>query len=655
MFPMELDHQILSSLPLPTDHGTRRVIEILKTMVVQRVNPYFRNKRGADLMQLARVKQSLSVRRLEDDNSQVRAISLMIAGSEGWDLMVHERIFDYLSFVIPLKPEYSLGDHSKEERQMLALVELMLRHEIEHLVFPRRKENEVIKSDVAFAMDWWRDDPTSYRMLRGALGDEMNGVQGEAYLELFDYAEEGKPYDCVINRIIKQYAVTLADLPIELLSGVFPPLEEGVKTWVLGECHRQSRSTSYSLVRRASSFDKILRLFSLIIGANGEEAIEVFNAFRDRWGVAGLFHELDIPEESLAEKEVRELFELFAADVTMTGEIDTQGRITGIGGLALKLETAYAAGSKTMIIPKENLHGTDGIARLPDALKQELQILTYSEWKGPHEPFDYTKHVFQVVAVDHILQAMDVAFIDGEKLAALHESAADHGRMVSRALAARETATEQARHIRVSLVSDPGESGEALPFISELCGSDDECVILANPRIRDKVGDRLSESEIFAELLDFDPERETLSDKLREIGKMASTDQSAPFSLSLSAPLDLLKRDGIQEDSFPPSGSFEGLKLFAGCRTLESVRIRECGQILNRVLGYLVHLDSSLLNECPFLVKNHGIHMVSLAFIPERYRLDVQRAEELLHGSLRSWLQDVEAHYHTPGFINRKD
>ncbi len=62
-------------------------------------------------------------------------------------------------------------------------------------------------------------------------------------------------------------------------------------------------------------------------------------------------------------------------DVAATGEVDTQGRVTGIGGMGVKLETAYAAGCKTLIFPRENLTGSEGIDRLPDALKHELQIL----------------------------------------------------------------------------------------------------------------------------------------------------------------------------------------------------------------------------------------------------------------------------------------
>jgi ATP-dependent Lon protease len=48
-------------------------------------------------------------------------------------------------------------------------------------------------------------------------------------------------------------------------------------------------------------------------------------------------------------------------DVAATGEIDTQGRITGVGGLDAKTETALNAGCKTLIVSRENLSGPGGI------------------------------------------------------------------------------------------------------------------------------------------------------------------------------------------------------------------------------------------------------------------------------------------------------
>ena len=47
---------------------------------------------------------------------------------------------------------------------------------------------------------------------------------------------------------------------------------------------------------------------------------------------------------------------------------------------------------------------------------RELQVLSYEAWKEDHPPFDHERHVLQVVGVDHILQAADIAFIEEDEL-----------------------------------------------------------------------------------------------------------------------------------------------------------------------------------------------------------------------------------------------
>ena len=64
-------------------------------------------------------------------------------------------------------------------------------------------------------------------------------------------------------------------------------------------------------------------------------------------------------------------------DVAMTGEIDTHGRVTVVGGLDVKLEYAAGAGCRTVLIPRENLRGPGGIERFPEPLKRELQVLSF--------------------------------------------------------------------------------------------------------------------------------------------------------------------------------------------------------------------------------------------------------------------------------------
>ncbi len=59
-------------------------------------------------------------------------------------------------------------------------------------------------------------------------------------------------------------------------------------------------------------------------------------------------------------------------DTAMTGEITLRGRVLPIGGLREKLLAAVRAGVKRVILPEDN---RDSLYEVPDAVKQELQIL----------------------------------------------------------------------------------------------------------------------------------------------------------------------------------------------------------------------------------------------------------------------------------------
>lgn len=63
-----------------------------------------------------------------------------------------------------------------------------------------------------------------------------------------------------------------------------------------------------------------------------------------------------------------------------------------------------------------------------------MQVLTYDEWKGDHEPFDREKHMVQVVAVENILQAADVAVIDESEIQALETYFVPHAAAAAEAL-----------------------------------------------------------------------------------------------------------------------------------------------------------------------------------------------------------------------------
>lgn len=1139
MLPIFFDHKILDALPLQDKEGINRVLQILKIIIGRRVMPYFRSKRGVDPTMIARLTDEIRIQRLEDDENRISLVHLISKQDGTYILHIHERIFDYLAFVIPSDPDARLGGRTREEGKMLAFSEFMLRHAVEHFFYPEKSEREIIRADVTFVMNRRDEDPTFYRMLRNALSDEMNGLKGEPYLALLMAAENEKPSEYLITRILSPYVQALAEIPPEIFSEVFFLLDKDIKTRLLGEHYRRSRDTSFSLIKRADYLRELLNLFGNLIKQKEQEARDIFEDFKSHWGLLPLFHELDLQETSLEGKESDELFEFFREhlekfsthpgeiiseppapkkkmspereppekpvkslkdrieearndlsfprqviavidknkvnavghsgpkyselietllaipwgrnrkirvspedfeeglnrthyglekpkeilcdfftnliwryqqaprapgesrhrtgsaflfvgppgvgktslaisiaqnlgiayhkislggmrdetdlrghgftyegskpgaivqglvkmeimngmfimdeadktekfaiatlleildpeqnhlfhdrytettvdidlsnchfiltantletvppavlnrcevvvldrysveekiaiaqrhlikglrdrygiskeqiffdpdqekeilrfliktythesgvreleriirtlflrvlrkevlsngaeevqitrekvkqfldiaspprqineedrvgemlalgvdverglgsvipiqatpirlggdqeahhggylsmvhatgniqkimdesrkvattgilhcaddlgidlsrpdtpvhlhfmgastpkdgpsaggaialalasalsaqkirrDVAMTGEIDTHGRITGVGALDLKLETAYAAGCNTMIIPRENLQGRDGIERLPGTLKQELQILTYKEWKQEHEPFDYRRHVLQVVSVDHITQAADIAFIRDGEIGVLETSFVSHGRSTGEYLRKRPP-WDAERCVYVLYCKGPEELAPGYPDkrFKDICRHH----FLLRKGLKDEDPNRLPQRRPDTRLVDFDPSRRTLASVIAEIGKASLKDSPTPDSITVSAPFFFLKRDGIRLNDF------KSLRLFANNYTTHGVKIKNSKPLLNRVYGYLAGLNKNLLDACPFLSKVDDIHVVDLAFIPEKYRLDITRAEKILSSCLGKWLEAVE-------------
>jgi endopeptidase La len=1129
MLPMTFNRRVLETLFTHDKEALQRVLRILQTVLMKRVVPFFK-RRGTDATLLARGTQSISIQRLEDEEDRVGLISLLVREKNQWAIAIHERIFDYLAFVIPSDPESRLGGGASEESKMLAFSEFLLRHQVEHILFPEKPERDVIRADISFAMDRRTSDPTYYKMLGNALSDEMNGIEGAAYLGLFETAELGRPFDCVIAEIVNSAASVLSDLPGELLRRTFPVLDKELKARVLGELYRRSRDTAYSLVRRNAFLQEVLHLFTLLADENEEEAEEVFGAFKERWGVVSLLHELDLPEASLEGKDARQVFSFFQSilkeggekappaplpksgltppepkektkslndrieearnnpvfpsqamevidknkmnavghsgpkyselietllaipwgrfqkvqvspekfeeglnlthygldkpketlcdfftnliwrcrkmrevpdpsrrrmgssfllvgppgvgktslaisvaknlgigyhkislggmrdeadlrghgftyegskpgavvqglikmgimngmfimdeadktekfaiatlleildpeqnhlfhdrytettldidlsnchfvltantletvpppvvnrcevipldrysveekisiarhhliprlreryeisdrdilfdpsdggtellrllvktytreagvrelerilrtlflrilrkeilaggrqgititrekvkqyldppslprqineesrvgemlalgvdpergmgsiipvqatpvrleeegdplkkgfisvlhatgniqtvmdesrkvattgiihcadalgidlkrtrmvvhlhlmggstrkdgpsaggaialalasafagrpirrDVAMTGEIDTHGRITGVGGLHLKLETSFDAGCKTLIIPSENLSGPEGMERLPQTLKEELQILTYEEWKTEHPPFEYDRHVLQVVAVDHIVQAVDVAFIEEDALRALEDRFVPHAHEVAGAI--KKASGEGVTPVFVLFVKDPNElEPEGMERLS--CGG--RRMVLLHPEgLSEECRKRGPLLPAHIEMRAFNPQTDRLSSLADDLEKAAEGSPGLVL-VSLAAPFFFIRRDGIRMGQMR--------RLFANNYTVQGVKIKTCKTVLNRVYCHLSGLESPYLESCPFLGETDGVYTVDLSFIPEKYRLDVKHAEEILVRSLRKWLHVVE-------------
>jgi ATP-dependent Lon protease len=167
------------------------------------------------------------------------------------------------------------------------------------------------------------DDPTYYRALRNALADEMTGLKGQPYLALLDRTEKKQPSGTVINEILNPFVAILADLPEGLVQTVFPLLDTELKTKVLGRCYKRSRDTNYSLLMRTSSLERVVRLFNLLMDSDQDQAQEVFDGFKDRWGLVYLLQELGITEASVEDKSAKEIFELFKkASKQLSEELD---------------------------------------------------------------------------------------------------------------------------------------------------------------------------------------------------------------------------------------------------------------------------------------------------------------------------------------------
>ncbi|EFK10107.1 putative ATP-dependent protease La [delta proteobacterium NaphS2] len=1142
MFPMKFDHKTLETLPVPDSGRMAEILKLLKTIVNGRVIAYFKRKRGTDPTLTARLSEQFLIRRIEDEENRIPFVSLLSRRENIWLIDIHERIFDYLAFVIPSAPESRLGGRSGEEGKILAFIEFVLRHQVEHMLYPEKSERVVIRSDLDFAMDRRRDDPTYYAMLRKVLSDEMNGLSGELYQSLFESEEQGRPHEYLITRMLTSMIHCLVDIPGETLCDIFSFLATDLKTRLMLEYYRKSRETSHPLMQRAFWLREVLRFFALTMEQNDQEAEKVFDMFKDRWGLVYLFHELGLPDNILEEKEPHELFSCFKKgleeiafeddpflltprppkkvipeptampvatkslkdrieearldpsfsrqaldvidknqtsavghsgpkytelietllaipwghiqeisvdargfeeglnrthyglsrpkeivcdffanliwryqhakgtdetmhrcgsaflfvgppgvgktslaisiaenlgipyhkvslggmreesglrghgftyegskpgaivqglikmgimngmfildetdktepaavstlleildpeqnhlfhdkytmttvdvdlsnchfiltantletvpppvinrcevvlldrysieekiaigrkfligrvrkrhditqktialdpdheidlmryliktythepgvreleriirtlflrifrkeilgreettvlitrekikeyletptpprqiseedrageilglgvnvemgigsvipiqatliriekgdvsrhrgylsmvhatgniekimdesrkvattailhcadalgvdltrvktpihlhfmgsstrkdgpsaggaialalasalsdrvirrDVAMTGEVDTQGRITAVGGLDVKLETACDAGCRTMIIPTETLEDEKGVKRLPEALKKELQILTYESWKDAHEPFDYRRHVLQVVAVDHVVQAARVAFIDQDEITALTGALVPHAVSLTRTLAKK--GEKPGRHLCILYVKDPGEL--TLDGMKGWLMEDDACIILYPEGTGEAVRDVLSHFKGRMLSSHKAPSEGKVAAQLRDIVEKSAATSPTEISLSVIAPFFFLENEGITAQSLFPEGTQRDLRLFANNYTAQDLKIKGCKAALNRVLHHLRNHDPADLADCPFLTMHHGIHVVDLSFIPEKYRLDVKRAEKILNGSLREWLKAVE-------------
>lgn len=1125
MLPLGIEPRVLASLAVPTADELQRVQKIWRATITARVVPYWRRREQHDAAQLERLAHELVLERYEDGAQQSRPCGLLLRIDGRWRLQVHERLLDYWATVFGTQ-----GDASREQRQALGVMELMLRHGFEHMLYPKRPQHEVIASDGRFAMQLRHAEPSHYRMLRAALGGEMPGLCAQEYCLFFDRLERDEPADGVIARIVRQQVELLAQVPDALLEAAFLSSDTSIRERLVDECFRRSSSIEVPLVGRAEWMRRTLRLFACQWGEDVTAARALFEDFDTRWGVAALFHQLqgsgwnragrtldelfgalveqlpkprrdsvspaavvglaesqprpvslkerieqakadplfprpvidimennraaaastvsgakyselietllsipwgklhkidispqqfleglershyglerpketvadfftnliwryrrfdpsrphtwhrngstvllvgppgvgktslaisvaqnlgipyhkislggmrddadlrghgftyegskpgavvqglmkmgvmngmfimdeadkterlavatlleildpeqnhlfhdkytgstvdidlsnchfvltanstdtvpaavlnrcevihldrysieekvaiacqhliprlraryDIPVDQLdfdpheqadllryivtthsrepgvrlLERAFRTLFlriqrkhllqggqtvritrrlaaqyledpgparrinpedrvgDMLAIgvnvelglgaimpiqatrislgpqaprqthlsmvhatgniekvmdesrrvattgilhcaqqlglrperldqpihlhfmgaaskkdgpsaggaialalasllsdtpirrDVAMSGEIDTQGRITAVGGLRAKVETAYNAGCRTILIPMDNLRGEGGIERFPEPLKKELQILTYEQWKGPHAPFDYRRHVLQVVAVQHVTQAADVAFIRANELKSVDEALASHGRrMVAR------LATHADGPRLVMIVKEPAELDPSV-LHNSFCPACPGCELLVSPEALVELRARIPAPRA-ARVQPFNPASDCLSSVARASLDRFQHTAGARAGLALVAPYWVLVQSGVREAV--RAGELEGrnVRLMANNYSVQGLELTSSKALLHRVGCYLARMPDEVVRSCPFVAEKDGIMMIDLSFIPEKYRLDEARAEAILQQALNRWLAELE-------------
>ena len=119
-------------------------------------------------MQLADIRQSIVFRRMEDHGKRISLPTILLRQGQKWTILIHERLFDYLAFILPQRPEFRGPNGGREELRVLKFCEFILRHHLEHLVFPNATELDVIRSDIEFASDWSEKRPERLQGFSGS-------------------------------------------------------------------------------------------------------------------------------------------------------------------------------------------------------------------------------------------------------------------------------------------------------------------------------------------------------------------------------------------------------------------------------------------------------------------------------------------------------
>jgi hypothetical protein len=123
---------------------------------------------------------------------------------------------------------------------------------------------------------------------------------------------------------------------------------------------------------------------------------------------------------------------------------------------------------------------------------------------------------------------------------------------------------------------------------------------------------------------------------LREaLGSLAAQRPTEP--LVVVAPYFTLREAALHTLEVPGE-----LLQFANNFTAQGHKLKGCKPLLNRTVCRLLHLDPRALESFPLMRHRDGIWVADLGLLPEKYRLDPGRCEEVLKRALEAWLDTVE-------------
>jgi ATP-dependent Lon protease len=272
--------------------------------------------------------------------------------------------------------------------------------------------------------------------------------------------------------------------------------------------------------------------------------------------------------------------------------------------------------------PLSMVHATGNIERIMDESRKvaTTRIFSCAEKLG--------------IAIEHLQDPVHLHFMGGST----RKDGPSAGGSIALALASLLTGRRVRRDVAMTGEIDTQGRITADTLRVLASGGPDASILLIPPEARPELEERVGRAVRVREVV---IRRERLSQVLGDILRsQPPPDFGKPAAVV--APFFLLRQDGILAERLAPESSLGPLRIFANNYTVQSVKIKASKGLLNRVYGHLAHLPREVLETCPFLGLRDGVHVVDLAFIPEKYRLDTQRAEKLLARCLARWLQVVE-------------